>query len=62
MGLSKGAKIELICPAEYAYGDKGHGQIKPGEALIFEIEIKRIETKEELELAELEKEEETDFS
>ena len=52
MGLSKGAKIELICPAEYAYGDKGHGQIKPGEALIFELEIKRIETKEELELAE----------
>lgn len=41
-GLQKmkvGGKSKLVCPADIAYGDRGTGNIKPGSALVFEVEL-----------------------
>lgn len=38
--MSEGGKMELYIPSELGYGDRGAGQhIKPGSALIFEVEL-----------------------
>ncbi len=46
-GLQKmkvGGKAKLVCPTEIAYADRGAGQlIKPGAALVFEVELISIE-------------------
>lgn len=40
VGLHKGQKAIITCPPEYAYGDKGSGDVIPGGAtLTFEVEI-----------------------
>jgi FKBP-type peptidyl-prolyl cis-trans isomerase FkpA/FKBP-type peptidyl-prolyl cis-trans isomerase FklB len=42
--MKVGGKARLICPADIAYGDRGAGgQIKPGAALNFEVELIAIE-------------------
>jgi FKBP-type peptidyl-prolyl cis-trans isomerase len=39
-----GGKARLICPAELAYGDRGVGSlIKPGAAIVFEVELLGVE-------------------
>ena len=44
VGLSKGAKADLICPPDYAYGDKAMGGIIPANSvLLFSIEVVDIE-------------------
>ena len=37
--LKVGGKAKLICPSDTAYGDRGQGDIKPGAALAFEVEL-----------------------
>lgn len=37
--MSKGAKYKFYIPAELGYGDRGSGDIGPGETLIFDIEL-----------------------
>ena len=41
--LKVGGKAKLICPSDTAYGDRGQGDIKPGAALAFEVELLAIE-------------------
>lgn len=44
VGLAKGAKADLICPPDYAYGSKGFaGLIPPNSPLLFSIEVVNIE-------------------
>ena len=41
-GLQKmkvGGRAKLLCPSELAYGDEGAGEIPPGAALVFEVEL-----------------------
>jgi FKBP-type peptidyl-prolyl cis-trans isomerase FkpA len=41
-GLQKmkvGGKVKLLCPSQLAYGEEGAGDILPGAALVFEIEL-----------------------
>jgi len=38
-----GGKIQLFIPSELAYGDKATGPIPGGSALIFEVELLKIE-------------------
>jgi FKBP-type peptidyl-prolyl cis-trans isomerase FkpA len=41
-GLQKmkvGGKMKLLCPSQLAYGDEGAGEILPGAALVFEVEL-----------------------
>ena len=42
--MAEGDKWELYLPAELGYGggDRGSGSIKPGDALVFTIEIVQI--------------------
>ncbi|MEM8996394.1 MAG: FKBP-type peptidyl-prolyl cis-trans isomerase [Acidobacteriota bacterium] len=42
--MKVGGKAELVCPAGIAYGDRGQGLIKPGAALVFEVELLEIAT------------------
>ncbi|MEN8182843.1 MAG: FKBP-type peptidyl-prolyl cis-trans isomerase [Myxococcota bacterium] len=37
--MKPGGKATIICPADIAYGDRGQGQIKPGAALRFDVEL-----------------------
>ncbi|MBX3750633.1 MAG: FKBP-type peptidyl-prolyl cis-trans isomerase [Opitutaceae bacterium] len=37
--LNKGAKAKLYIPAHLAYGDEGAGEIPPGAALVFDVEL-----------------------
>lgn len=37
--LNKGAKAKLYIPPHLAYGDEGAGEIPPGAALVFEVEV-----------------------
>jgi FKBP-type peptidyl-prolyl cis-trans isomerase FkpA len=37
--MKVGAKAKLGCPANLAYGDQGQGDIPPGSALLFEVEL-----------------------
>ncbi len=42
--LQVGGKVEIVCPAEIAYGNRGSGRrIKPGAALSFDVELISIE-------------------
>jgi FKBP-type peptidyl-prolyl cis-trans isomerase FklB len=41
--MSVGSKWELYVPAKLAYGEQGSGPIGPNEALIFEIELVKIQ-------------------
>ncbi|MDD2737027.1 MAG: FKBP-type peptidyl-prolyl cis-trans isomerase [Desulfuromonadaceae bacterium] len=41
-GLQKmkvGGKVKLLCPSHLAYGEEGAGEILPGAALVFELEL-----------------------
>lgn len=40
--MKVGGKSKLVCPADIAYGDEGRPGIKPGAALIFEVELLEI--------------------
>jgi FKBP-type peptidyl-prolyl cis-trans isomerase FklB len=40
--MVEGDKWELYIPSELGYGESGSGQIKPGDALIFQMEIIKI--------------------
>ena len=47
VGLKKGAKAELVCPPDYAYGSRSMGKvIKPNSTLLFSIEVVEIEGEE----------------
>ena len=38
-----GGKAKLVCPAALAYGDRGAPpRIKPGETIVFEVELLEI--------------------
>ena len=41
--IKVGGKAKLICPSDTAYGDQGQGDIKPGAALAFEVQLLAIE-------------------
>ena len=41
--IKVGGKAKLVCPSDTAYGDQGSGEIKPGAALAFEVELLAIE-------------------
>ncbi len=45
VGLAKGAKAELICPPDYAYGKRATGPIPANSPLKFSIEVVDIEPK-----------------
>ena len=41
--MKVGGKSRLVCPSDLAYGDQGRPpRIKPGAALVFEIELLEI--------------------
>ena len=71
VGLAKGAKADLICPPEYAYGERGAGgSIPPNTPLLFSIEVVEIvsskkpkeEKKKKVEAAKTESQEALPFS
>jgi FKBP-type peptidyl-prolyl cis-trans isomerase len=41
--MKPGGKAVLVCPADIAYGDRGAGQIKPGAALRFDVELLEVQ-------------------
>jgi len=41
--MKVGGQAAIVCPAEIAYGDRGTGNIMPGAALRFEVELISIE-------------------
>lgn len=47
--VSEGGKIQLFIPSELAYGNQAAGNIKPGSALIFEVELISVKKREEVE-------------
>ena len=40
--IGVGGKIELVCPSDIAYGDRGNPSIPGGAALKFEVELLEI--------------------
>ena len=43
LNLAKGAKAELVCPPDYAYGSRAMGPIPANSSLLFSIEVVDIE-------------------
>ena len=42
--MKPGGKSKLVCPSDIAYGDRGSPpKIKPGAALLFEVELLEVE-------------------
>lgn len=41
-----GGKSRIVCPPDLAYGDRAAGRIKPGSALIFEVELLGVQGQE----------------
>jgi len=41
--MKVGGRADIVCPADIAYGDRGTGEIKPGAALRFDVELISIE-------------------
>jgi FKBP-type peptidyl-prolyl cis-trans isomerase len=41
--MKVGGQAAIVCPADIAYGDRGSGEIKPGAALRFEVELISVE-------------------
>lgn len=39
VGLKVGDKANLICPPDYAYGNRDMGKIKPNTPLLFAVEV-----------------------
>lgn len=39
VGLKVGAKANLVCPPDYAYGDRPKGGIPAGSTLLFAVEV-----------------------
>lgn len=37
--IKVGGRASIVCPADIAYGDRGAGEIKPGAALRFDVEL-----------------------
>ena len=37
--MKPGGKAKVYCPSDLAYGDDGHGDIPPGAALVFDLEL-----------------------
>lgn len=46
VGLAKGAKANLVCPPDYAYGSRAMGPIPANSVLLFSIEVVDIEAKQ----------------
>lgn len=44
-GLKVGTKAELVCPPEYAYGDRPTGKIPVNSTLLFSVEVISIDAK-----------------
>ena len=42
VGLQKGSKANLMCPPDFAYGDRAMGPIPAGATLLFSIEVVEI--------------------
>mgnify|MGYP002050488950 CR=1 FL=1 len=43
--MAEGARADLICPPDHAYGDRGFGNlIPPNSPLLFSIEVVKIES------------------
>ena len=42
MGLAPGAKVELICPPDYGYGEQGRDNVPPNTTLLFSLEVIKI--------------------
>ena len=39
VGQKVGSRVVMVCPAEVAYGDQGQGDIKPGDTLLFAVDL-----------------------
>lgn len=39
IGQTVGSRVLLVCPADTAYGDQGQGDIKPGDTLLFAVDV-----------------------
>jgi FKBP-type peptidyl-prolyl cis-trans isomerase len=44
--MKAGGKARIVCPSDTAYGDRGNQVIKPGAALVFEVELLEVREKE----------------
>lgn len=46
--IKNGSKVTIFVPSSLAYGEHGNGNIKPNENLIFDIEVKAVESEASL--------------